>query len=128
MRLTARLTTRSFSTKRAPFAWSTAASSREARARQSRLAQSLPTLVNLAEQQSKLLAAWLTGDYGLPDADAMRRMIGEDEARHQGHYYASRRHTMQVDFDVYKREIAHELKAGQSRRKHWPAASTAAAA
>lgn len=92
------------------------------------LAQALPTLVNLAEQQSKLLAAWLTGAYGLPDAESMRRLIGEDEARHQGHYYASRRHTMQLDFDVYKREIAHELKAGSNRRKDWPAATTAAAA
>ncbi len=92
------------------------------------LAQSLPTLVNLAEQQSKLLAAWLTGAYGLPDAGAMARTIAEDETRHQGHYYASRRHTMQVDFDVYKREIAHELKAGRNRQKDWPADRTAAAA
>jgi cation diffusion facilitator CzcD-associated flavoprotein CzcO len=91
------------------------------------LAQSLPTLVNLAEQQSKLFAAWLTGHYGLPDPATMARRIEEDEARHQGHYYASRRHTMQIDFDIYKRELAAELKAGAKRRKHWPAASAAAA-
>ena len=30
------------------------------------LAQTLPTLVNLAEQQSKLLVAYLTGRYVLP--------------------------------------------------------------
>lgn len=91
------------------------------------LAQSLPTLVNLAEQQSKLLAAWLAGDYGLPQPAAMAATIATDEARHQGHYYRSKRHTMQVDFDVYKREIEREIEAGRSRYKHWPAAQAAAA-
>jgi cation diffusion facilitator CzcD-associated flavoprotein CzcO len=91
------------------------------------LAQSLPTLVNLAEQQSKLFAAWLSGRYGLPDPATMARRIEEDESRHQGHYYASRRHTMQIDFDIYKRELEAELKAGANRRKHWPAAIAAAA-
>ena len=91
------------------------------------LAQSLPTLVNLAEQQSKLLAAFLTGAYGLPEPAEMARRIAADEARHQGHYYASKRHTMQVDFDVYKRELESELKAGARRRKQWPAATARAA-
>jgi cation diffusion facilitator CzcD-associated flavoprotein CzcO len=90
------------------------------------LAQSLPTLVNLAEQQSKLLAAWLTGDYGLPSPAEMHAAIVADEARHQGHYYRSRRHTMQLDFDVYTRELAAELRAGRARPTHWPAELQAA--
>ena len=79
------------------------------------LAQSLPTLVNFAEQQSKLLAAWLTGRYALPSPDAMARTIAADEALHQGHYYDSPRHRMQVDFDVYARDLQRELKAGAKR-------------
>jgi len=79
------------------------------------LAQALPTLVNLAEQQSKLLAAWLDGRYALPAPDAMRATIGADEKLHRGHYYASARHMMQVDFDVYVRDLMRELRAGSAR-------------
>ena len=65
------------------------------------LAQSLPTLVNLAEQQSKLLLAYLTGRYALPDPATMGRVIAEDEHEYQAHYYASRRHTKRVYFEPY---------------------------
>lgn len=81
------------------------------------LAQALPTLVNLAEQQSKLLAAYLTGTYALPDAVTMTRVIAEEEARYQGHYYASRRHTMQVNFEPYVADLRKEQLAGQRRVK-----------
>ena len=81
------------------------------------LAQSLPTLVNFAEQQSKLLAAWLTGTYALPPPEVMARTITADEALHQGHYYDSPRHRMQVDFDVYARDVQRELAAGAKRVK-----------
>lgn len=80
------------------------------------LAQTLPTLVNLAEQQSKLLAAYLTGQYALPSPDEMRRTIVAEEKRYQGHYYASRRHTMQVNFEPYVADLAAEIRRG-SRRK-----------
>ena len=79
------------------------------------LAQALPTLVNFAEQQSKLLAAWLTGAYALPSPDVMAKTITADEALHQGHYYDSPRHRMQVDFDVYVRDIQRELASGAKR-------------
>lgn len=81
------------------------------------LAQALPTLVNLAEQQAKLLAAWATGHYALPDAATMAEVIVADEARYQGHYYKSRRHTMQVNFEPYVAELARELAAGSKRAK-----------
>jgi len=87
------------------------------------LAQSLPTLVNLAEQQSKLLAAYLTGAYALPPPDEMRAAIGRDERLHRGHYYASSRHTMQLDFDVYVRDLRRELKAGAARAGRLPRAA-----
>ncbi len=81
------------------------------------LAQALPTLVNLAEQQAKLLAAWATGRYALPDARTMAAVIVADEARYQGNYYKSRRHTMQVNFEPYVAELARELAAGSKRAK-----------
>lgn len=81
------------------------------------LAQPLPTLVNLAEQQSKLVAAALTGDYAFPDADEMERVIVEDEKIHLGHFYASKRHTIQVDFGTYCRDLAKEITRGAGRRQ-----------
>jgi len=79
------------------------------------LAQALPTLVNLAEQQSKLFAAWARGTYALPDEATMRATIASDETLHRGHYYASPRHTMQLDFGIYVRDIQRELAAGAAR-------------
>lgn len=81
------------------------------------LAQALPTLVNLAEQQSKLLVAYLTGAYALPDAATMAKVIVDEEAKYQGHYYASRRHTMQVNFEPYVADLRKEQVAGGRRVK-----------
>ena len=81
------------------------------------LAQALPTLVNLAEQQSKLLVAYLTGTYALPDAATMAKIIVDEEAKYQGHYYASRRHTMQVNFEPYVADLRKEQVAGSRRVK-----------
>lgn len=79
------------------------------------LAQTLPTLVNLAEQQSKLLVAYLAGDYALPDPETMRRTIAAEEQRYQGHYYKSRRHTMQVNFEPYVADLLAEIRRGAKR-------------
>ncbi|MEO1027983.1 MAG: NAD(P)-binding domain-containing protein, partial [Pseudomonadota bacterium] len=69
------------------------------------LAQPLPTLVNFAEQQSKLVAAALAGTYTLPKADQMTTVIRDDEKQHIGHFYDSPRHTMQVDFASYVSDL-----------------------
>jgi len=79
------------------------------------LAQTLPTLVNLAEQQSKLLAAFLVGRYALPSPQEMAQTIVAEEKRYQGHYYASRRHTMQVNFEPYVADLAAEIRRGAKR-------------
>ena len=81
------------------------------------LGQPLPTLVNFAEQQSKLIAAYLAGAYTPPPADEMHRIIAADEAWHTGHYYASRRHTIQLDFDAYVRDLKKEAARGTGRAK-----------
>jgi cation diffusion facilitator CzcD-associated flavoprotein CzcO len=79
------------------------------------LAQPLPTLVNFAEQQSKLVAAYLAGQYLPPDPAEMERVIKADEDYYTGQYYAARRHTIQLDFDHYVRALKKELAQGAKR-------------
>ena len=79
------------------------------------LAQPLPTLVNFAEQQSKLVAGYLSGEYVPPAPAEMERITAADEAYNLGQYYQSRRHTIQLDFDHYCRDLKKELKAGARR-------------
>lgn len=81
------------------------------------LAQPLPTLVNLAEQQAKWIAAFLKGEYVLPDQAEMEQVIVSDEAAAMGRYYKSRRHTMQVNFDKYCIDIGMEQTRGAARAK-----------
>ena len=87
------------------------------------LAQPLPTLVNFAEQQAKLAAAYVAGEYLPPSKEDMVKITAKDEAEHLGHYYASARHTIQVDFGVYVRDLQAEIKAGQKRAAKSLAAS-----
>ncbi len=79
------------------------------------LAQALPTLVNFAEQQSKLVGAYLAGKYLPPDPAEMERTIRADEEYYTGGYYAARRHTIQLEFDHYVRALKKELTRGAKR-------------
>ncbi|MES2894671.1 MAG: NAD(P)-binding domain-containing protein [Pseudomonadota bacterium] len=81
------------------------------------LAQPLPTLVNFAEQQAKLAAAYLAGRYRPPSPDEMRRVTAEDEQRHLGQYYPSKRHTIQVDFNAYVADLKREIAKGEKRAR-----------
>lgn len=81
------------------------------------LAQPLPTLVNFAEQQSKLVAGHLAGTYELPDISEMQRVIEADEQQHKAHFYDAPRHTMQVDFNQYVTDLLKEVSAGTRRKK-----------
>jgi hypothetical protein len=71
--------------------------------------------VNFAEQQSKLFAALLSGRYALPPRAEMETTIAADEVLHKGHYYASQRHTIQVDFDIYCHDLKAEIERGTRR-------------
>lgn len=81
------------------------------------LGQPLPTLVNFAEQQSKLIATFLAGVYTPPAPAEMHKIIAADEAFHTGHFYAARRHTIQLDFDAYVRDLKKEITRGTGRVK-----------
>jgi hypothetical protein len=84
------------------------------------LAQPLPTLVNFAEQQSKLVAAYLAGRYRLPEPAEVERTIEADERFHRGRFYDSPRHTMQVDFAAYVTDLKKELQRGEKRARSRP--------
>ncbi|HET6167547.1 MAG TPA: NAD(P)-binding domain-containing protein [Marmoricola sp.] len=81
------------------------------------LAQSSPTIVNLAEQQSKLLARLLTGSYVLPSVEEQVRIMEQDEAEHLAQYYAVPRHTIQIDFGRYVVDLLAEIEAGEERAR-----------
>ncbi len=81
------------------------------------LAQPLPTLVNFAEQQSKLVAAHLAGQYELPVDAEMKEMTEADDRKYLGHFYDAPRHTMQVDFNDYVTNLMKEIKRGTKRAK-----------
>ena len=81
------------------------------------LAQSLPTLVNLAEQQAKLAAKAAIGEYLLPSEAEMRRITVADEATELDGYYASARHTIQVDFVRYVADLQREIARGEARAR-----------
>ena len=79
------------------------------------LAQPLPTLVNLAEQQAKLVARYLAGKYAPPEMSGWTELIQKDEKLHKGHFYDSPRHTMQVDFNIYCKDLLKEISKGEKR-------------
>jgi cation diffusion facilitator CzcD-associated flavoprotein CzcO len=79
------------------------------------LAQASPTIVNFAEQQSKLVAKYLAGQYALPSVDEMRSIMAADDKASLEQYYRAPRHTIQVDFGRYVRNLKTEIAAGEKR-------------
>ena len=88
------------------------------------LAQSSPTIVNLAEQQSKLLARLLTGQYVLPGVEEQEQIMRADEEDHLRQYYSAPRHTIQIDFARYCVDLHAEIAAGEQRARALTGAST----
>jgi dimethylaniline monooxygenase (N-oxide forming) len=79
------------------------------------LIQPLGAIMPIAERQSLLIADHLTGRYALPSGQVMRRDIERKHRRMAKRYVASKRHTIQVDFDDYMRELRREQRAGARR-------------
>jgi cation diffusion facilitator CzcD-associated flavoprotein CzcO len=88
------------------------------------LAQSSPTIVNLAEQQSKLLVGLLSGTYRLPSVADQEEIMRADEAFHLEQYYAAPRHTIQIDFGRYYVDLHREIAAGEARAQEAAAGFT----
>jgi dimethylaniline monooxygenase (N-oxide forming) len=83
------------------------------------LLQPLGAIMPLAEAQGQWIAAYLRGEYALPDPGSLRADIERERAKMFKRYVASKRHTMQVDFDNYLFALRRERRAGARRvREH----------
>ena len=79
------------------------------------LLQPLGSVMPLSEVQGTWIASYLEGQYALPPRTQLRRDIAEDQAAMRSRYVASKRHTIQVDFDDYLFDLARERKRGAAR-------------
>jgi len=79
------------------------------------LLQPLGAIMPLAEAQGQWVAAHLRGEYHLPGHAALVADIRADQAAMRKRYVASKRHTIQVDFDDYLLEIGKERRRGARR-------------
>ena len=76
------------------------------------LLQPLGAIMPLAEAQSEWIADVLEGKVGLPDAGRDAAVIARERERMAKRYVASKRHTIQVDFEPYMRAIRRERRNG----------------
>jgi dimethylaniline monooxygenase (N-oxide forming) len=79
------------------------------------LAQPLGAIMPLVEAQGRLFARYLSGEYELPDPSEMRRRTTLEREHVRRRFVATRRHTMQVDFDRYLADLQREMRAGHHR-------------
>jgi dimethylaniline monooxygenase (N-oxide forming) len=81
------------------------------------LLQPLGAIMPLAAAQGEWVAEYLAGRYALPPARDLRADMERERARMFKRYVASRRHTMQVDFDDYLADLAAERRRGAARAR-----------
>jgi len=81
------------------------------------LLQPLGAIMPLAEAQGEWVGDYLLGDYALPDGAALCADVAADQAAMRERYVASKRHTIQVDFDDYLHSLAKERSAGGERAR-----------
>ncbi|MEO6603454.1 MAG: NAD(P)/FAD-dependent oxidoreductase, partial [Polyangiaceae bacterium] len=70
------------------------------------------------EAQAKLVAEYLIGGYDLPERTARRQQTERERAQMFARYVTSRRHTMQLDYDVYLAQLKAETETGRRRAQH----------
>ncbi|HUO70676.1 MAG TPA: NAD(P)-binding domain-containing protein [Solirubrobacteraceae bacterium] len=81
------------------------------------LLQPLGAIMPLAEAQGRWLTSYLRGEYHLPPRQQMEADVRNERETMFKRYVASKRHTMQVDFDNYLYALSKELKAGAARAR-----------
>lgn len=81
------------------------------------LIQPLGAIMPLAERQAEWVADLVTGAGALPDRPEMMREIALDHARMRRRYVASKRHTIQVDFEDYLRLLSRERARSRARAR-----------
>lgn len=81
-------------------------------------AQSTPTLFPFVECQTRMVAAWLVGQYAPPSVSEMERVIDEDTQKYTAHMVQRPRHTQQLDYFIYEHDMrTKEIPAGRERAK-----------
>jgi hypothetical protein len=81
------------------------------------LLQPLGAIMPLAEAQSAWVGDHLRGEYALPSPAQLRADIARDQEAMRKRYVASKRHTIQVDFDDYLYALDAERRAGAERAR-----------
>jgi dimethylaniline monooxygenase (N-oxide forming) len=81
------------------------------------LLQPLGAIMPLAEAQGAWVGDHLRGEYALPSPPDLRADIARDQAAMKKRYVASKRHTIQVDFDDYLYALVAERRAGAERAR-----------
>jgi dimethylaniline monooxygenase (N-oxide forming) len=79
------------------------------------LIQPLGAIMPLAEAQAEWVADLLGGRGTLPSPAEMRAEVSAAEAKMKKRYVASKRHTIQVDFQPYLRELRRERRRAAQR-------------
>jgi dimethylaniline monooxygenase (N-oxide forming) len=81
------------------------------------LVQPLGATMPIAEAQGQWIADELRGEYLRPSRAAMLRDIAAEDEAMRRRYVASKRHTIQIDFDDYLRALEHERREGARRAR-----------
>jgi dimethylaniline monooxygenase (N-oxide forming) len=81
------------------------------------LIQPLGAIMPLAEAQAAWIGDLVTGVGALPSVGEMRAQIASYDERLRHRFVASKRHTMEVDFQAYRAEIAKERKDSRKRAR-----------
>src|SRR5829696_5279924 len=81
------------------------------------LLQPLGAIMPIAEHQSTWVGDFLAGRYALPAPAEVRADIERERRAMFKRYVASKRHTMQIDFDDYLVALAKERRAGYERAR-----------
>jgi cation diffusion facilitator CzcD-associated flavoprotein CzcO len=81
------------------------------------LLQPLGAIMPLAAAQSEWVCDHLAGAYALPAPAALQAGIDEERRQMFKRYVASKRHTMQVDYDDYLADLAKERRRGAERAR-----------
>lgn len=79
------------------------------------LVQPLCAMMPIAEEQSKLVASYLTGRYALPPVEVMNAERVEMHERVKQSYVHSPRHTIQINCGEYTYDLRKELARGHRR-------------
>ncbi|UGS37821.1 flavin-containing monooxygenase [Capillimicrobium parvum] len=81
------------------------------------LLQPLGAIMPLAAAQGEWIADHLRGEYDLPARAEVRADIRRDVDAMGRRYVSSKRHTIQVDFEEYLRDLDRERRAGAERAR-----------